>query len=263
MALRSLSIAATGGTAMQRQIDSIANNLANVNTTGFKRSRADFSDLFYQHLSQAGFASDDGQMIATGIQQGTGVRLLATPKIFEQGALDFTGRPLDLAIEGEGFFRVQRGNEVKYTRAGSFRVDAEGRLVTAQGFSMDPPVEIPSNITQVQVSLDGRVEGLDPDSPNEAQDLGEILLARFRNPSGLRAIGENLYEETGASGQPIEGQPGAEGLGVIRDKTIESSNVDVIREMVDLIEAQRAFEINTRVIQASDEILQQVNTLRR
>lgn len=265
MTLRALSIAATGGRALMSKIDTIANNLANVNTTAFKKSRANFSDLFYEQIQRAGFGEVGRNQVPTGLAFGTGVRLTSTEKIFGQGALERTDRDLDLAIDGEGFLRVTLpdGNIV-YTRAGNLNVDSEGNVVTSDGFPLDPPITVPQNITQVFIDSTGLIQGLDPANPQTLQQIGQIDLTRFINPSGLEAFGDNLYKETPAAGNRIDGQPGqGQGFGLIRQGFLEESNVDVIKELVDLIQTQRAFEINGNSIQASDEILQAVNNLRR
>lgn len=263
MGIQALSIAASGGYAMQRHIDVIANNLANVNTASFKRERADFADLFYQQFVPPGSAAANGQA-PVGIQQGTGVKLVSTTRSFEPGHLDNTNRQLDWAIEGDGFFRLDNNGIPVYTRAGSFHRDKEGSIVTSRGLKLDPPITVPQNITDVSITSDGRVLGHDPLNPNQQQELGRIQIVRFVNPNGLRALGDNLFEgNEDSAGTPIEGNPGDAGLGIIRDGFLEQSNVDVIREMVDLIQAQRAFEINMNSIKAGDEILQTVNNLRR
>ncbi len=266
MALRALSIAATGGRALMSHIDTIANNLANVETTAYKRTRANFADLFYQQIQRAGFGDPQRNQNPTGLFFGTGVKLVSTEKIFEQGALRETQRPLDIAIEGEGFLRIQLPDQttIAFTRAGVLKIDADGNLVTPDGYPIQPPITVPDNVTSIVIDQTGRVQGFDPTSPQTLEDLGELELTRFINPSGLEAIGDNLYRETAASGTPIEGQPGAgEGFGLIRQGFLEDSNVDVIRELVDLIAAQRAFEINGNTIETADEILQAVNNLRR
>ena len=266
MALRALSIAATGGRALMQKIDTIANNLANVSTTGFKRARTNFEDLFYQQVQRAGFGRTGLNQQPTGISFGTGVRLVSTEKNFEQGGFEETRRELDLAIDGLGFFRVQRpdGSQIAYTRAGNFKLDREGNLVTADGYLVDPQVTISQNITRIFVDAQGRIQGQDPANPQQLTDLGQFELARFINPSGLEAIGDNLYLETPASGDPIRGLAGeTEDFGIIRQGFLEQSNVDVIKELIDLISAQRAFEINGTTIETADEILQTVNNLRR
>lgn len=265
MAIRALSTAASGMTALQSQIDVIANNLANVNTTGFKKTRANFQDLIYQQIKQPGFASEGGQgQIPTGIQIGLGTRLVSTEKIFAQGSLERTDKDLDVAIEGDGFFRILDANGATvYTRDGSLRVDSEGRIQTANGQLLADNLTVPQSVTRVSISADGQVQGFDPTQPNSLQQIGTITLSRFINPGGLRSIGDNLYQETAASGQPIDGTPGQQGLGELRQGFIESSNVEVVNELVDMIQTQRAFEINATSIRTADEMLQTVNQLRR
>ncbi|MBI4244070.1 MAG: flagellar basal-body rod protein FlgG [Planctomycetes bacterium] len=264
MTLRSLSIAATGGRALMSTIDSIANNLSNVNTIGYKRSRVNFADLFYQQVQKAGFGQLGQNQQPTGLFFGTGVRLVSTEKIFSQGNLKRTDRDLDIAVDGDGFFRIiLPDGTVSFTRSGNFQRDAEGNLVTSGGYLLDPAIQIDQAVTRVTIDVTGRVQGFDPSQPDQLQELGQLELSRFPNPSGLEAIGDNLYRETLASGNRIDGQPGTEGFGVMRQGFIEESNVDVIEELTDLINAQRAFEINTSTIRASDEILQTVNNLRR
>lgn len=265
MALRALSIAATGGRAMMRKVDTISNNLANVSTTGYKRTRANFSDLLYQQISRSGNSRQDGGP-PTGTFYGTGVRLVSTEKIHTQGALEVTENQFDVALDGEGFFRVTLPDgRIGYTRAGNLNVDAEGNLVTSQGFLTDPQFTIPNNTIGITIDTTGQIFAVTADAPEAPQQLGQFTLTRFINPSGLESIGDNLYLESAASGNPIDGIAGdaAGGFGSIRQGFLEESNVDVVGELVDLITAQRAFEINTNSIQAADEILQTVNNLRR
>jgi flagellar basal-body rod protein FlgG len=265
MALRALSIAATGGRAMMDQVDTIANNLANVNTTAYKKTRANFSDLFYQQVQRAGFGEPGRSQDPSGQFFGTGVRLTSTEKLFHQGTLNRTERDLDLAIDGEGFIRLQLPDStIVFSRAGNLNIDSQGNLVSTDGYLLDPPVTVPQNVTRVFIDQTGRVQGLDPQNPQSLQDIGQLELTRFINPSGLEAIGDNLYKETPASGDRVDGQPGlGQGFGQIRQGFLEESNVDVVKELVDLISAQRAFEINTKSIETADQILQTINTLRR
>jgi flagellar basal-body rod protein FlgG len=267
MALRALSIAATGGRAMMQQIDTIANNLANVNTTAYKRTRANFADLLYQQVHRAGFGEPGRNQSPTGESFGTGVRLVSTEKLFEQGTLQNTNRDLDFAIEGDGFFRVILPDQtLAYTRAGNLNLDAEGNLVTSQGLLLDPQIVVNPNISRIFVDSTGLVQGFDPQTPETLETLGQLELTRFINPGGLEAIGENLYRQTPAAGDRIEGLPGqgqGQGIGIIRQGFLEQSNVDVVKELVDLIQAQRAFEINSKSIETADQILQNVNQIRR
>lgn len=264
MLVKALSTASTGMQALQYQIDVIANNLANVKTTGFKRQRAEFQDLIYQGLHPAGFSAlaAGSQKIPSGLEIGSGVKLSGTTRIFSQGSLENTGNDLDLAIEGEGFFRVILPNgSVAYTRDGSFKRDMEGNVVTSSGLFLDPRITIPNNVTRINVDVQGFVQGFDPTAPETPVDIGNITLVRFPNPAGLKAIGDNLFLATPSSGDPIEATPTTEGLGYIRQRFLESSNVEVVKELVDMITAQRAFEANSRSIRASDEMLRTVNNL--
>lgn len=264
MPLRALSIAATGAAAMQNTIDTIANNVANVNTHSFKRSRANFADLFYQEVQRAGSGTAGINQKPTGLAFGTGVKLTATEKLFSQGDLDRTDRELDVAVSGEGFLRVTLPDgTLAYTRSGALKTDSDGNLVTAEGYLLDPQITIPQGVSRISIDTTGKIQGFDQTDPQTLQDVGQIELTRFINPSGLDALGDNLYRVTPASGSPIDGQPSAQGFGELRQGFLESSNVDVVKELVDLISAQRAFEINGQSIQAADQILQAVNNLRR
>ncbi|MGI6034390.1 MAG: flagellar basal-body rod protein FlgG [Limnochordia bacterium] len=261
--MRSLWTAGSGMTAQQFNIDTIANNLANVNTAGFKKSRVDFQDLLYQSVRYAGTPVTQGAQIPTGIQIGHGVRPVATQKIFTQGTFQQTDNPLDLVIEGEGFFQVlMPDGTVAYTRDGAFKMDGEGRLVTSDGFTLEPEILVPSNTVTVSVGTDGTVSAV-LDGESEPQNLGSIELVRFVNPAGLQSFGRNLLLATAASGEPIMGTPGLEGFGAIAQGYLEISNVGVVEEMVNMIIAQRAYETNSKAIQASDEMLQTANNLRR
>lgn len=261
--IRSLNTAASGMEAQEFEIDVIANNLANVNTTGFKRSRAEFQDLFYQEI-RAARAGGEGkeQGSPAPLEVGQGTRAIATQKNFSNGALVSTGNQLDIAIEGQGFIRVNQPDGTQaYTRSGMLKIDADGRLTTAEGKSLDPPIEIPAEATNVIFEPDGTVKvGLSGETlPLE---VGKLELTQFVNPGGLKSLGHNLFMETEASGEPINGTPGEEGLGSIQQGMIESSNVEVIEEMISLIAAQRAYEINSRVIRASDEMLRETASIR-
>ncbi len=261
--IRALWTAATGMRAQQLNIDVISNNLANVNTVGFKRTRADFQDLMYQTLRPPGADSTTTTKIPTGIQVGLGTRVAALEKIFRQGSFKQTGNPLDLAIEGKGFFKVQLPNgEIAYTRAGAFKLDDQGRIVTSDGYPLDPVITIPPDAIDISIGEDGTVSVLQPGNTTYTQ-VGQITLADFPNPAGLRAIGRNLFKETDTSGAPIEGTPGQDQFGTIAQGYIETSNVDVVEEMVNLIVAQRAYEANSKAIQTGDEMLQIANNLRR
>ena len=256
--MRALNTAASGMSAQQTAVDVIAHNLANVNTTGFRKNRAEFEDLIYQNIRTPGGTTGEGLKLPTGIQIGEGVRLVSTTQIHMQGSLLQTGNSLDLAIEGAGFFKITRpGGEIAYTRAGNFKLDADARLVTVDGYEIDPPISIPTNATSLTVSPDGTVSVTVPDS-TATQEVGKIQLANFLNPAGLLAIGRTLYTPTDASGEAIEADPGTEGLGTIAQGFLEASNVDVVNEMIDLIASQRAYEVNQRVITTADEMLQRV-----
>lgn len=265
MSIRALSSASSGMVSLQSRIDVIANNLANVNTTGYKKSRASFQDLIYQQVRQPGSTAGGGQgQVPTGIQIGLGTKLVATEKLFGQGSLDLTGKDLDLAIEGDGFFRVTTPNgSTAYTRDGNLHADSEGNVVTAGGLFLADNLTIPSGVTRISVAPDGTVQGFDPTTPTTLTTIGNITLTRFVNPAGLRSLGDNLYEQTAASGAAIDGTPGLDGLGAIRQGFLESSNVEVVEELVDMIQTQRAFEVNATSIRTADEMLQTVNQLRR
>lgn len=262
--IRSLYTAATGMHAQQLNVDVIANNLANVNTAGFRRSRLEFQDLFYQTLRAPGAPSVLlGTEVPTGLQVGLGVRPVGTKMIFTQGTFERTNNSFDLAIEGNGFFQVQRSNgEIAYTRAGSFNPDSQGRLMTPDGLLLAPEVVIPSDAMQVNIEKDGTVSVL-VDGQIEPLEIGTVELARFVNPAGLKAIGDNLFLPTGASGEPIVGRPGEDIFGQLAQGFLESSNVNTVEELVHMITAQRAYELNSRVIAASDEMLQTANGLKR
>lgn len=253
--LRAFSTAATGMTAQQMIVDTISNNLANMNTVGFKKSQVDFQDLMYVKLLEAGTASDQGITAPNGFEIGSGVRPASTMKIFTQGEMENTGRPLDIAIEGPGFLRVVRpGGQVRYTRDGSLRVAADGALVTSGGYPISPAITVPSNARTVGVGTDGTVSAYLGDSTSPTT-LGQITLMRFQNPSGLSSEGGNLLGETAASGPATSGVPGQGGVGAIRAGFLERSNVQMVTELVNLITAQRAYEINSRAIKAGDEML--------
>lgn len=256
--LRALYTSATGMKAQETLIDNTANNLANVNTTGFKRSRLDFADLIYTTNRAPGTAVTNGQVSPTGLQIGHGVRVVSTNKHFAAGTAEQTSNPLDLAIEGDGFFQVQIPNgETRYTRAGNFRMDDQGRLVNADGHRLIPEVQIPAgiDITRITIGSDGTIQGAQSGSDQVPQVLGQVQIATFLNPAGLSSDGGNLYSSTVASGQPRLSTPGDLGFGVIRSGFLEGSNVEVVTELISLISAQRAYEINSRAIRAGDEML--------
>jgi flagellar basal-body rod protein FlgG len=256
--MRSLNTAASGMAAQQTAVDVIAHNLANVNTTGFRKQRAEFEDLIYQTIRTPGGTTGEGQRLPTGIQIGEGVRLVSTTQMHNQGSLLQTYSSLDVAIEGNGFFQITRpGGEIAYTRAGNFRVDAEGRMVTVDGYEVEPAITIPTNATSVTISPNGMISVQTPGS-TATQDVGQITLATFVNPAGLLAIGRTMYTPTDASGEAVVGQPGTEGLGTLASGFLEASNVEVVNEMIDLIASQRAYEVNQRVITTADEMLRRV-----
>jgi len=260
--MRALFSAATGMTAQQTNVDVIANNLANVNTVGFKRTRADFADLLYQTLRAPGTTTIQGQQSPTGIQVGMGTRLAATTRMWTQGEFQQTGDPFSIAIEGDGFFQINTPDGIVYTRDGTFKLDSTGKLVTSDGFALEPAITIPQNALNVSVGTDGTVTFLLP-GQTEAQQAGQITLAKFINPAGLQSIGNNMFRATSASGNAITGTPGVDGMGTVRQGFVESSNVKVVEELVNLIIAQRAYEVNSKAIQTSDEMLQTANNLRR
>jgi len=249
-------ISKTGVQAQDAKLQAIANNLANANTVGFKRDRVVFEDMSYQIERQPGAQNDSTTVSPTGVQLGTGTRLVGTQKLFTDGALQTTGQSLDVAIIGQGFLQVERADGQKaYTRAGQLEVNAEGQLVNSQGLLLTPAITIPANATAVNIGEDGLVTATVSGTPTPAQ-LGQISLANFVNPSGLQALGDNLYQETTASGTPTEGTPGQDAFGKLKQGALEGSNVQVVEEMVDMIAAQRTYEMNTKVLSATDNMLQ-------
>ena len=254
--LRSLWVAKTGLEAQQAQMDVITNNIANVNTNGFKRSRAVFEDLLYQTVRQPGAPSSQQTQFPTGLQFGTGVKPVATDRLHTQGNLTQTGNSKDIAIDGKGFFQVQMPDgTVAYTRDGSFHTDNQGQLVTSSGYLLLPQITVPAEAQVLTVSRNGQVS-VTVQGAAAAQELGTLQLASFINPAGLEAKGENLYYETGASGAPIVNEPGTNGLGQLSQGFVESANVNVVEEMVNMVQAQRAYELNSKAVTASDQMLQ-------
>jgi len=261
--IRSLFIAATGMEAQKLNIDVISNNLANANTPGYKKSRADFQELMYQVIKTPGATSGEGTQLPSGIQVGLGVQPAAIEKIYEQGDFVETGNPLDMTIEGEGFFQVVKPDgELAYTRAGTFKMDSEGRLVTSNGYVLEPEITIPADAIQITIGENGTISVLQPGSAAPVE-VGQIELAKFPNPTGLKPIGNSLFLETSSSGAPITGTPGSEGLGNIKQGFIEMSNVDVVEEMIQMIVSQRAYELSSKAVQAVDEMLQMTNNMKR
>lgn len=260
---RALRTAATGMLGQQMNVDIIANNLANVNTTGFKKSRPEFQDLMYQTLRAAGASVNPNIREPMEIQVGNGAVPVATPRDFAQGDISPTNNPLDLAIQGEGFLRIRRPDGTfAYTRDGALKVSSEGMVVTGQGYLVEPSLTLPEETTSVTVALDGTVEALAVGDSAPVK-VGQFELAKFVNPAGLHAIGNNLYVETPASGAPITGAAGSEGFGEVHQGFLESSNVDVVEEMVSMIVAQRAYEINSKTIKTVEDMLSLANNLKR
>ncbi|GAA8547854.1 flagellar basal-body rod protein FlgG [Helicobacter pylori] len=261
--LRSLYSATSGMLAQQTHIDTTSNNIANVNTTGFKKSRADFNDLFYQAMQYAGTNTSNTTLSPNGMEVGLGVRPSAITKMFSQGSPKETENNLDIAITGKGFFQVQLPDgTTAYTRSGNFKLDEQGNLVTSEGYLLIPQITLPEDTTQVNIGVDGTVsvtQGLQTTS----NVIGQITLANFVNPAGLHSMGDNLFSITNASGDAIVGNPDSQGLGKLRQGFLELSNVRLVEEMTDLITAQRAYEANSKSIQTADAMLQTVNSLKR
>lgn len=255
-----LTIAKSGLDAHHKSIEVISNNLANANTTAFKKNRAEFEDLPYQIIKQQGAPATDSINSPSGIVLGTGTRLSNNSKIFTDGSSITTDKPLDIAIRGRGFFQVQmpNGSDFAYTRAGSFRTNEQGQITLPNGFVLQPPITVPTGVQRLDISEDGTVSAIVAGSTTE-QTIGTIQLADFINPDGLQAIGENLYQVTTASGAANLGNPTQNGLGTLKQSALEGSNVNVVEEMVNLIEAQRAFEVTSKAISAVDNMLQYLN----
>lgn len=262
--MNSLQIAATGMLAQELNVEVISNNIANMRTTGFKKVRAEFQDLLYQDLRRVGAASSDaGTTVPTGIQIGFGVKTGATSRVMSQGSLTNTEKELDLAIRGEGFFEIELpSGQTAYSRDGSFELDADGRLVTLDGYEVQPGITIPSNARSISINREGTVEVM-VDDETTPQEVGQLQLTRFVNKAGLEAIGDNLFLETPASGSPSDGTPGETGFGDIMQKFLESANVNAVSELSDLIAAQRAYEMNAKVISASDEMMSSTTNILR
>lgn len=261
--IRALWTAASGMQAQQMNIDVVANNLANVNTSGFKKSRADFQDLMYQTLKASGSPSTNTTQIPSGIQIGLGVKPASVTKIFTPGTINQTGNELDIAIEGEGFFQIQQPDgSTAYSRAGTFKKDSQGRVVTSDGYPMIPEIVVPNNATKITVGNDGTVSVVQA-GQSTPTNVGTMQLATFSNPTGLSSIGKNLFQVTDASGAATTGTAGQNGIGTLSQGYLEMSNVSIMEEMVNMITGQRAYEINSKAVQAADEMLQTANNLKR
>ena len=259
--LRAFSTAATGMEAQQRMVDVTANNLANINTNGFKRSQVDFQDLLYVKIRQSGTEVASGITAPAGLEIGSGVRVASTVKVFSGGELQNTNRPLDVAISGEGFLQVSLpGGELRYTRDGGLQLNAEGQLVTSTGYTIEPSISIPTDAESVDIAKDG---GVNVTVGDTVSVIGNIELARFPNPPGLSSEGDNLFAETAASGTATTGTPGDSGFGTLQSGFLEKSNVQMITELVNLIKAQRAYETNSRAIRAADEMLRKAIAIAR
>jgi len=260
--IKALHTSASGMQAQQANMDVVSNNIANVSTTGFKKSRAEFEDLLYQTIKEPGSQTGANSISPTGVQTGLGVRTAAITKDFEVGAANITKNALDLQIEGNGFFPVQTpGGQIAYTRDGSFKKDPTGRIVDKNGNILQPEIVIPTGTTGIDIAANGTVTVIAADNPQQ-QVLGQVQLVSFINPSGLKSLGKNLYMPSNASGVPIQGVPGETGLGEIAQGQLEASNVNIVEEMVNMITAQRAYETNSKTMQAVDQMLQTVNNLR-
>jgi flagellar basal-body rod protein FlgG len=261
--MKALYIASTGMGAQERNVEVISNNIANMRTTGFKRQRAEFEDLLYQQISRAGSqSSGQGTLLPSGIEIGSGVRTVATQRVMSQGAVNVTERELDVAVRGEGFFMVQMPDgRTAYSRDGSFDRDPEGNLVNSSGYMIDPGIAIPGNATSISISQDGIVSAF-LDNATSPTQIGQLQLARFVNKSGLESLGDNLFAETDASGPAQVGIPGVEGMGSLLQNYLEMANVNSVTEIADLIAAQRAYEMNARVISGADEMMQATSQLR-
>ncbi|MBI4874041.1 MAG: flagellar basal-body rod protein FlgG [Acidobacteria bacterium] len=262
--IRALYSAGSGMVAQQMNVDNIANNLANANTAGYKQRRAQFQDLLYQNLVQPGAAAGSQTVVPSGLQLGLGTRPAANEIIFTQGSFSATGNPLDLVIQGRGFFQVRRpSGELAYTRSGQFHLDRDGNLVTSDGEALEPQITIPSEAQSITIATDGTVSFLLP-GQSAAQLAGQLQLANFANPAGLNSLGRSLYGPTDASGEPTVGIPGGqEGIGSLLQGYVEQSNVSVVEEFINLIVSQRAYEANSKVVKAADEMYQQVNNIGR
>ena len=262
--MRALHTAATGMMAQELNVQVISNNIANMRTTGYKRQRAEFQDLLYEHVRRIGTqTSDQGNLLPVGVDLGAGVKTVGTPRVLTQGTLSPTGKDFDVAIRGEGFFKIQLPDGTfSYTRDGSFEMDNQGRIVTAQGNVVQPGITIPQNASSISISQQGQVSVTIPGTTTP-QVLGQLALTRFINKAGLQAIGDNLFVETPASGTPQDGVPNSDGYGDLQQGNLEQANVEAVTEISDLIAAQRAYEMNAKVISAADQMLQSTSAMMR
>lgn len=261
--IRALFTAASGMSAQQMNVDVISNNIANVNTVGYKGSRPDFQDLLYSTMSTPGASSSQSTAIPTGMQLGLGVKPVAIKKLFTQGDFQSTGNSLDLVIQGDGFFQVSMPDgTTNYTRAGAFQLNKDGNVVTSDGYALEPAITIPANTTSITVGADGTVSAMQAGSTSAVQ-VGSIQIATFMNPGGLKANGANLYINTDASGEATAGTPGLAGRGTIEQGFLEMSNVNIVQELANLITAQRAFEMNSKTVQTADQMLQNINSMKQ
>ena len=260
--MRSLAIGATGMIAQQLNVETISNNIANSTTTGYKKQRAEFQDLLYQNFRRIGSTSSDaGTVVPTGVQVGAGVRVAAVARVLEQGNLNITDNKLDVAINGSGYFQVTLpSGDTAYTRAGNFKLSPEGMIVTADGYPVQPNITIPTDAVDISINSSGEVL-VKLDGQTATQNVGQLQLATFANAAGLEATGDNLFLESGASGQSVTGNPGAPGFGRVTQGALETSNVNVVQEITTLITAQRAYEMNSKVIKTTDEMMQQASQM--
>jgi len=259
--MNALWIAKTGMTAQQTQLDVISHNLANVSTTGFKRNNAVFEDLVYQNLRQVGAQADEQNQLPTGLHEGLGVNVVATSRKFTQGSLQQTDNNLDMAIDGKGFLEITMPDgTTAYTRDGSFQVDSQGRMVTSNGLPVAPGITVPPNTTSLSIAQDGTVSAIVAGN-TAPQQLGQLMMANFINPAGLEPVGQNLYKESAASGTPQEAQPGTNGMGTIKQGFLENSNVNVVEELISMIQTQRAYDLNSKAVQTSDQMLARLSQM--
>ncbi len=259
---RSLNIAATGMSAQEMHLEGISHNIANANTVGYKKQRVDFQDLLYQTVRAPGAPTGPTTRSPTGLQIGNGVRVIGMVKLFEQGTITTTNNPLDVAVEGQGFFVVQQPDGTPaYTRNGALRLDGDGRVVNAEGYPLDPPVSVPAEATGISVAANGTISATVNGQPAPVE-LGQLSIATFVNPAGLNAVGHNLFLPSAASGEAQLGEPGSDGRGTLLQGALEQANVDIVEEMIGLISAQRAYEINSKVISTADEMLRAASQMR-